>query len=164
MSDSDGNNSSSVDFFGATPKVGAIWQITPTAQIYGECQPRLSAAHSPRADRAREPLRQPARAQSDHGVAVRGGHPGTIGPRVTWDFSVYDYEFWDEIQNVNVQPFPFAPSPFRSFRTSAGRGTWASSWEWDVQLVKDIARLTDWARRETSCARGSPIPIRTFAS
>jgi len=35
LSDADGNNSSSVNFFGATPKVGAIWQITPTAQIYG---------------------------------------------------------------------------------------------------------------------------------
>src|SRR5262245_42883564 len=30
--DVDGNDSGSVDFFGASPKVGAIWQVTPTIQ------------------------------------------------------------------------------------------------------------------------------------
>ena len=29
------------------------------------------------------------------------GTRGSWGSRVTWDFSVYDYELWNEIQNVN---------------------------------------------------------------
>jgi iron complex outermembrane receptor protein len=142
LSDSDGNNSSSIDFFGATPKVGAIWQITPTAQIYGN------------ASRAYQPpilleLTAPGNLSGNlHELnpttawQFEVGTRGTIGPRVTWDFSVYDYEFWNEIQNVNVQPFPFAPFTiplFQNIRRSRHVGIELGV---DVQLVKDIARLT----------------------
>jgi len=142
MSDSDGNNSNSVNFFGATPKVGAIWQITPTAQIYGN------------ASRAYQPpilleLTAPGNLSGNlHELnpttawQFEVGTRGTIGPRVTWDFSVYDYEFWNEIQNVNVQPFPFAPFTiplFQNIRRSRHVGIELGM---DVQLVKDIARLT----------------------
>jgi iron complex outermembrane receptor protein len=141
MSDSDGNNSNSINFFGATPKVGAIWQITPTAQIYGN------------ASRAYQPpilleLTAPGNLSGNlHELnpttawQFEVGTRGTIGPRVTWDFSVYDYEFWNEIQNVNVQPFPFAPFTiplFQNIRRSRHVGIELGV---DVQLVKDIARL-----------------------
>ncbi len=32
-----------------------------------------------------------------------------MGNRLTWDVAVYDIELWDEIRNMNVQPFPGAP-------------------------------------------------------
>ena len=33
--DVDGNDSGSVNFFGASPKFGTIWQVTPSIQVYG---------------------------------------------------------------------------------------------------------------------------------
>jgi iron complex outermembrane recepter protein len=30
------------------------------------------------------------------------------GEQLWWDVAVYDIELWDEIQNVNIQPFPNA--------------------------------------------------------
>jgi iron complex outermembrane recepter protein len=140
LSDADGNNSSSVNFFGATPKVGAIWQVTPTAQIYGN------------ASRAYQPpllleLTAPGQIPGDLNMLnpttawqFEVGTRGSVGPRVTWDFSVYDYEFWDEIQNVNVQPFPGAPFTiprFQNIRRSRHVGIEVGL---DVQLLTDVAR------------------------
>ena len=39
-----------------------------------------------------------------------------MGERLAWDVSVYDIELWDEIQNVNVQPFPGAPFTIPRYR------------------------------------------------
>ena len=44
------------------------------------------------------------------------GTRGTVGERLAWDVAVYDIELWDEIQNVNVQPFPGAPFTIPRFR------------------------------------------------
>jgi iron complex outermembrane receptor protein len=141
LSDADGNNSSSVNFFGATPKVGAIWQITPTAQIYGNAS---RAYQPPLLLELTAPGQIPGNLNDLNPTTAwqfEVGTRGTVGPRVNWDFSVYDYEFWDEIQNVNVQPFPFAPFTiprFQNIRRSRHVGIELGV---DVQLLTDIARL-----------------------
>jgi iron complex outermembrane receptor protein len=66
------------------------------------------------------------------------GTRGNAGDRLAWDVSVYDAELWDEIQNVNVQPFPGAPFTiprFRNIDRSRHTGVEAGV---DLLLVKDI--------------------------
>ncbi|HEY7868870.1 MAG TPA: TonB-dependent receptor, partial [Methylomirabilota bacterium] len=63
---------------------------------------------------------------------------GNAGERVAWDLSVYDIELWDEIQNVNVQPFPGAPFTiprFRNINRSRHTGVEAGG---SLLLVKDM--------------------------
>ena len=136
----DGNNSGSVNFFGATPKVGAIWQVTPTAQVYGNASrsyqpPLLLELTAPGNLSGNLHELNPTTAWQ-----FEVGTRGNLGPRVSWDFSVYDYEFWDEIQNVNVQPFPGAPFTiplFQNIRRSRHVGIELGL---DVQLMRDLAR------------------------
>jgi iron complex outermembrane receptor protein len=134
-----GNQSDSTSFFGASPKVGFVWRAAPTVQVFGN------------ASRAYEPpllleLTAPGQiggdlsqleAQTSWQFEV--GTRGQWGERLNWDFSVYDIELWDEIQNVNVQPFPGAPFTIpryqnidRSRHTGIELGA-------DLLLVKDIA-------------------------
>ena len=105
----DGNQSDSVDFFGATPKVGVGWRAAPTVQVFGN------------ASRAYEPpllleLTAPgqiggdlSQLQAQKSWQFEVGTRGRLGDRLGWDVSAYDIELWDEIKNVNVQPFPGAP-------------------------------------------------------
>jgi iron complex outermembrane receptor protein len=68
------------------------------------------------------------------------GTRGTLGGRVTWDLSLYDIELWDEIVNVNVQPFPGAPFTIPRFVNvprSRHSGVEAGV---DVVLARDVAR------------------------
>src|SRR5207302_5493519 len=68
------------------------------------------------------------------------GTHGTLGNRVTWDVALYDIELWDEIRNVNVQPFPFAPFTiprFTNIDRSRHTGVEAGA---DVVLVRDAAK------------------------
>jgi iron complex outermembrane receptor protein len=140
LSDADGNNSSSVKFFGATPKVGAIWQVTPTAQVYGNAS---RAYQPPLLLELTAPGQIPGNLNALNPTTAwqfEVGTRGSVGQRVSWDFSVYDYEFWDEIQNVNVQPFLFAPFTiprFQNIRRSRHVGVEVGV---DVQLLTDVAR------------------------
>jgi iron complex outermembrane receptor protein len=140
LSDGDANNSSSVNFFGATPKVGVIWQAAPSAQIYGNAsrayQPPLLLEETAPGNISGRLSDLKATTAWQFEVGTRG----SWGQRVSWDFSVYDYEMWDEIQNVNVQPFPFAPFTiprFQNIRRSRHVGIEVGL---DVQLLTDIAR------------------------
>ena len=68
------------------------------------------------------------------------GTRGAWNERVTWDIAVYDIELWDEIQNVNVQPFPGAPFTiprFQNIRRSRHTGAEVGL---DVLLVRDLLR------------------------
>src|SRR4030095_7998966 len=92
---SNGNDSDSVAFFGATPKVGFVWRAAPTVQVFGN------------ASRAYEPpllLELTAPGQIGGNLSQLGaqtswqfevGTRGQWGERLTWDFSVYDVELWD---------------------------------------------------------------------
>ena len=97
------------DFFGVSPRAGFIYRAAPTVQVFAN------------ASRSYEPpllleLTAPGNIPGSIGDldAQRAwqfevGTRGTAGRRFAWDVSVYDIELWDEIQNVNVQPFPGAP-------------------------------------------------------
>jgi iron complex outermembrane receptor protein len=135
----DGNQSDSVSFFGATPKVGLVWRAAPTVQVFGNA----SRAYEP-------PLLLELTAPGQIGGSLKDleaqeswqfevGTRGAWGERLGWDVSVYDIEVWDEIQNVNVPPFPGAPFTiprYRNIDRSRHTGVEVGG---DALLVKDIA-------------------------
>lgn len=112
----DGNGSDSIEYVDMSPKVGFVWNVHPAIQFYGN------------ASRAYEPpllleLTSPGQFSNDLGLLnpqkawqFEIGTRGDWGKQLTWDIAVYDIELWDEIQNVNVQPFPGAPFTIPRFR------------------------------------------------
>jgi iron complex outermembrane receptor protein len=136
---SDGNQSDSTSFFGASPRLGFVWRAAPTVQVYGN------------ASRAYEPplmleLTAPGQIGGDlsqldaqKSWQFELGTRGQWDDRVRWDVSAYDIELWDEIQNVNVQPFPGAPFTiprFQNIDRSRHTGVEVGA---DVRLVRDVA-------------------------
>ena len=134
-----GNQSDSVGFFGATPKVGFVWRAAPTVQVFGN------------ASRAYEPpllleLTAPGQIggdlselQAQTSWQFEVGTRGRWGERLGWDVSVYDIELWDEIQNVNVQPFPGAPFTIPRFQNIPRSRHTGVEVGGDLLLVKDLA-------------------------
>jgi iron complex outermembrane recepter protein len=135
---SNGNQSDSVDFFSASPRAGFIWRVTPFVQVFGNA----SHAHEPP---ALLELTAPGQIGGDlsqldaqRSWQFEVGTRGAAGERLAWDVSVYDVELWEEIQNVNVQPFPGAPFTIPRYRNvprSRHTGVEAGL---DVLLVKDV--------------------------
>jgi iron complex outermembrane receptor protein len=112
----DGNSSGSIDYVDISPKFGFVWQVLPAVQVFGN------------ASRAYEPpllleITSPGQLSSDLHLLnpqtawqFEVGSRGDWGKRLEWDVAVYDIELWDEIQNVNIQPFPGAPFTIPRFR------------------------------------------------
>lgn len=114
----DGNSSGSIDYIDMSPKFGFVWQVQPTIQVFGN------------ASRSYEPsllleLTSPEQLGSGDNLHLLNpqtawqfevGSRGTWNKWVEWDVAVYDIELWDEIQNVNIQPFPGAPFTIPRFR------------------------------------------------
>jgi iron complex outermembrane receptor protein len=135
---SDGNQSDAVDFFSASPRAGFVWKVAPTVQVFGNA----SHAYEPP---ALLELTAPGQLGGNLGQLAAQkswqfevGTRGNAGERLAWDVSVYDAELWDEIQNVNVQPFPGAPFTiprYRNIDRSRHTGVEAGV---DLLLVKDI--------------------------
>ena len=136
--ESDGNQSDAVDFFSASPRAGFVWKVAPTIQVFGNA----SHAYEPP---ALLELTAPGQLGGNLGQLAAQkswqfevGTRGNAGERLAWDVSVYDAELWDEIQNVNVQPFPGAPFTiprYRNIDRSRHTGVEAGV---DLLLVKDI--------------------------
>src|SRR5262245_6007506 len=108
-SDATGDDSGTVDYFSFIPKLGFIWRAMPSIQVYGNASgayepPLILELTAP--GQLNGNLRQ-LKAQRSWQFEV--GTRGRWGPRFSWDVSVYDIELWNEIRNVNVQPFPGAP-------------------------------------------------------
>jgi iron complex outermembrane receptor protein len=113
---SDGNSSGSIEYIDVSPKAGFVWQVRPTIQIYGN------------ASRAYEPpllleITAPGQLSSDLRLLnpqkawqIEIGTRNNWDERLWWDVAVYDIALWDEIQNVNIQPFPNAPFTIPRFR------------------------------------------------
>jgi iron complex outermembrane recepter protein len=129
-----------VDYVGAVPKVGFVWQFIPTAQLFGN----VSGAYQP-------PLLVEATAPGNLSAPLDSlkatkawqfevGTRGTIGPRLNWDAAIYDYELWDEIQNVNVRPFPGAPFTIPRFQNIPRSRHTGVEVGFDVLLLSDVAR------------------------
>ena len=135
---SNGNQSDAVDFFSTSPRAGFVWKVAPTVQVFGNA----SHAHEPP---ALLELTAPGQLGGNLGQLAAQkswqfevGTRGNAGERLAWDVAVYDAELWDEIQNVNVQPFPGAPFTiprYRNIDRSRHTGVEAGV---DLLLVKDI--------------------------
>ncbi len=97
------------DFFsGISPKFGVIYQLTPQTQLFGNISrayqpPILLEESSPVNTKA-----SLGEMDAEKAWQFELGTRGTLNERVNWDLSVYDYEIWDELQNVNVVPYPDA--------------------------------------------------------
>jgi iron complex outermembrane receptor protein len=136
---SDGDSSGSASFVNFSPKVGFVWNVWPTAQIYGNASrafevPLLLELTAP--GQLDGNIRQ-LRAQ--RGWQFEVGTRGTWSPRFLWDVSIYDIELWNELQNVNVQPFPNAPFTiprYRNIDRSRHTGVEVGT---DILLVQDLS-------------------------
>jgi iron complex outermembrane receptor protein len=153
--DIDGNDSDSVDFLSASPRVGFVWRVGPAAQVFG------NASHAYEPPLLLE-LTAPGQIQGNLSQLAAQkswqfelGTRGTLGKRFAWDTAVYDIELWDEIQNVNVQPFPFAPFTIPRFRNiDRSRHTGA-----EIGLTAVLAE--DLARRAGGGSGGDSLSART---
>ncbi|MGQ0794092.1 MAG: TonB-dependent receptor family protein [Deltaproteobacteria bacterium] len=114
--DSDPNDSASTDFYSATPKLGFVWNYSASAQIFGNASggyepPLLLELASPVViGGGLDELNAQKSAQFEVGAR------GELWNRIAWDISLYNIELWDEIQNINVQPFPSAPFTIPRFQ------------------------------------------------
>ena len=134
-----GNDSDSTDFFGATPKLGFVWRVAPTVQVFGNA----SQAYEP-------PLLLELTAPGQIGGNLSQleaqtswqfeiGTRGSWRDRLRWDLSAYDIELWDEIQNVNVQPFPGAPFTIPRFQNIPRSRHTGVEVGGDLLIAKDLA-------------------------
>ena len=94
------------DFIGLTPRFGLLWQAEPTIQVYANASnavepPLLLELTAPgNTEGSIDDLKQTNAWQFELGT--RGT---AFADRFAWDLSVYDIELWNEIQNVNVEPY-----------------------------------------------------------
>lgn len=97
------------DFFsGISPKLGFIYQITSQTQAFGNIsrayQPPILLEES-------SPVNTKAglgNMDAEKAWQFELGTRGALNERINWDVSVFDYEIWDELQNVNFVPYPHA--------------------------------------------------------
>jgi iron complex outermembrane receptor protein len=153
--DSQPDDSDSTDFFSITPKVGFIWNIAPTVQVFGNA----SGAYEPP---LLLELTSPGQLDGDlgdlkaqKGVQFELGTRGQFADRITWDVSVYDIELWDEIQNVNILPFPDAPFTIPRFQNiDRSRHT-------GVEVGLSLILLEDLVEHIGLSSSGDTLGIRT---
>jgi iron complex outermembrane receptor protein len=113
----DGNQSGDVDYSAFIPRFGAVGRVTKDVQVYTNA----SYAYEP-------PLileltapgnlltRNLSLLEAQKAWQFEIGTRGRAFDRVGWDIAAYDIELWDEIQNVNVTPFPGAPFTLPRYR------------------------------------------------
>lgn len=136
LDDADGTGDA--DFFSVTPKLGFIWQAAETVQVFGN----VSSNYEPP---IMIELTSPVNLAGDlndlkaqKALQFEIGTRGVLWDRVKWDVSVYDYEIWDEIQNVNIQPFPDAPFTIPRFQNIDRTRHFGVEAGADIMLLKDI--------------------------
>lgn len=135
----DGESSGSASFFNFSPKVGFVWTFVPTMQVYGNVSrayevPLLLELTAP--GQLGKSIRQ-LRAQRAWQFEI--GTRGAWENRLRWDIALYDIELWNELQNVNVRPFPNAPFTiprFRNIERSRHTGVEVGA---DVLLARDLS-------------------------
>ena len=134
----DGNQSDSVDFLSFTPTLGFVARPAPNVQVYANAS---RAYEPPLLLEITAPGNVPgnlSQLKAQKAWQLELGTRGAWGGRVNWDVAVYDIELWDEIQNVNVTPFPGAPFTIPRYRNiDRSRHTGAEVGV-DVLLARDI--------------------------
>jgi iron complex outermembrane receptor protein len=137
--DIDANDSDDVDFFSVSPTAGFVWHVAPTVQVYGNATrtyeaPLLLELTAPG---VLQGGLDELKAQKAWQFEV--GTRGTVGDWLTWDVAVFDIELWDELQNVNVQPFPGAPFTIPRFRNIDRTRHTGVEVGAEVRVLEDIA-------------------------
>lgn len=109
------DNSDSADFLSFTPKAGFLWSPMDNIQTFGN----ISSAYEPP---LLLELTSPeqiggnlADLKAQKALQLEIGTRGGLN-RIDWDISIFNIELWDEILNVNVQPFPGATFTIPRFR------------------------------------------------
>jgi iron complex outermembrane receptor protein len=145
-----GDSSDSQNYVYFTPRFGFIWKAMPAVQVFGN----ISRAYEP-------PLILELTAPGQIGGDLsklkpqrawqfEAGTRGDIGERFAWTFSLYDIELWDEIQNVNVQPFPGAPFTIPRFQNINRSRHWGTEVGFSALLAKGFAQPDDALRLNTA--------------
>jgi iron complex outermembrane receptor protein len=132
------NQSGDVDYFSFVPRFGAIGRLTKDIQVYGNASyayepPLILELTAPGSLTGNLNALEPQKAWQ-----FEVGTRGRAFDRVAWDVAVYDIELWDEIQNVNVLPFPgafFTLPRFRNVERSRHMGLEVGA---DVVLARDL--------------------------
>ena len=135
---SNGNQSDDDDYFSFVPRAGVIGRVTKDIQVYANASyayepPLILELTAPGQLTGNFNALDPQRAWQ-----FEIGTRGRVG-RVAWDVAIYDIELWDEIQNVNVQPFPGAPFTIPRFRNVERSRHMGAEAGFDVVLVRDLA-------------------------
>jgi iron complex outermembrane receptor protein len=135
---SNGNQSDSVDFFSASPRVGFVWKVAPAIQVFG------NASHAYEPPLLLE-LTAPGQIGGDlsqldaqKSWQFEVGTRGVASEWLAWEVALYDIQLWDEIQNVNVQPFPGAPFTIPRYRNIERSRHTGVEVGLDLLLVKDL--------------------------
>jgi iron complex outermembrane recepter protein len=134
----DGNQSDSVDFLAFTPTLGFVARPARNVQIYANAS---RAYEPPLLLEITAPGNVPGTLsdlKAQKAWQFELGTRGTWGARLAWDVGVYDIELWDEIQNVNVKPFPtafFTIPRYRNLDRSRHTGAEVGL---DVLVAKDL--------------------------
>jgi iron complex outermembrane receptor protein len=153
----DGNQSGDGDYTAFIPRFGAIGRVTKDVQVYTNASyayepPLILELTAP----GNANLRNLNFLKAQKAWQFEVGTRGRAADRVAWDVAVYDIELWDEIQNVNIQPFPGAPFTvprFQNIDRSRHMGLEAG---FDVVLWRDVAaRMGAGATGDTLTARAA---------
>jgi iron complex outermembrane receptor protein len=147
---SNGDSTDDVDYFSFTPKMGFVWKAVPTVQVFGNISrsyevPLLLELTAPGQIGGDLSKLNPQRAWQ-----FELGTRGTMNDEVSWDFSIFDIELHDEIQNVNVQPFPGAPFTIPRYQNIDRSRHWGTELGFEAILAKSLAIPDDALRLRTA--------------
>jgi iron complex outermembrane receptor protein len=111
----DGIRSDERTFDAFSPKIGILWKPRVDAQIFANASRSYEAPLLLELTSFGAPGFLDLEAQDtwQFEIGSRGNHA-----RWNWDVSFYDAEIENEIININVQPFPFAPFTIPSYRNA----------------------------------------------
>ncbi len=135
----DGDASGAIDYLDVSPKVGFVWTVHSIIQVYGNTSrayepPLLLEITAPGQLSTDLHLLNPQKAWQFE-LSARS----TWGRQLWWDVAVYDIELWDEIHNVNIQPFPGAPFTIPRYQNIARSRHTGVEVATDLLLVDDLA-------------------------
>jgi iron complex outermembrane recepter protein len=112
----DGDRSDSRRFLAFSPKVGFLWAVQPSIQVFGN----VSRAYEPplllELTSFGAPGFLPLDAQDAWQFEL--GTRGSAGSRLEWDLAIFDWELEHELLNMNVQPFPGALFTIPTYRNA----------------------------------------------
>jgi iron complex outermembrane receptor protein len=147
---SNGDGTDHVNYVSFTPKMGFVWKFVPSVQVFGNISrsyevPLLLELTAPGQIGGDLSQLDPQRAWQ-----FELGTRGTMNGRVSWDFSIFDMELHDEIQNVNVQPFPGAPFTIPRYQNIDRSRHWGAELGFELILAKSMAFPDDALRSRTA--------------